>query len=75
MTVYVIETIKRWKEHDSPILKREAGDASETLVPIHQSTRNNIPEHRNLELKTRLDGEITGMVKKQSFLIGDKLIQ
>jgi len=76
VTVSVIEIIKRSKEHNSPFLKREAGDASETLVPINQSTRNSIPEHRILELTTRLDGEMTGMVKKkQSFLIGDKLVQ
>jgi len=64
MTVSVIEIIKRSKEHNSPNLKREAGDASESLVPIHQSTRNNIPEHRILELTIRLEGEMKGMVKK-----------
>jgi len=35
VTVSVIEFIKFSKEHNSPILKREAGGASETLVPIH----------------------------------------
>ena len=46
ITILVIEFIKLTKEHNSPILKREAGGPFETLVPIHQSTRNNIPEDR-----------------------------
>jgi len=33
ITVWVIEIIKRSKEHKSPILKKEADGASETLVP------------------------------------------
>jgi hypothetical protein len=61
ITVSIIEFIKRSKENNSPILKRKAGIASETLIPIHKSTRNNIPEARILELAT---SEMTGMVKK-----------
>jgi hypothetical protein len=64
ITISVIEFIQLSKEHNSPILKREAGGPSETLVPIHQSTRNNILEDRILKLTIRLDGEMTGMVKK-----------
>ena len=65
ITTSVIEFIKRSKECNSPILKREAGGASETLVPIHQNTRtiNYIPQDRILKL-TRLDGEMRGTVKK-----------
>jgi len=36
--------------------------------PIHQSTRNNIPEDRILKLTTRLDGEMRGMVKKKAIV-------